>query len=315
MLLKKADDKSKRLKLLEDLQQSQAPDARQRDWLQQELDRLRKGTQGERDAAYYLDNYLAEGKNSVLIHDFRFVLDGETAQIDHLLMNRLGYVFLFETKNFSGNLRISDNGEFSVNYGRREFGIPSPLEQSRRHERVLRKLLDRLEIKPRVGSQFQFHHVVLVDPKATITRPRPKVLDTSMVIKADQFPDWHKKFGDQEVGVLEAFKGLANLRSADTVREWGERLLRQHCPADLLSLPEFMAPKAMPQSPAPTTPTAQVPPPFSEPPPAAPHVAPKTLVCAHCGSKISFPEGKFCWNNERRFGGLQYCREHQSLFK
>ena len=321
MLLKTADDKSKRLKLLEDLQQSQALDARQKEWLQQELDRLRKGIQGERDAAHYLDNYLADGKNSVLIHDFRFVLEGEAAQIDHLLMNRLADVFLFETKNFSGNLRISDNGEFSVNYGRREFGIPSPLEQSRRHERVLTKLLARLEIKPRVGSQFQFHHVVLVDPKATITRPSAKTLDTSMVIKADQFPDWHKKFGDQDLGVLDAFKGLANIRSTDTVREWGEKLLRQHRPADLLSLPEFMAPKATPPiaSQAPSASVAAVQSPRVQPPsgiaPATPRAAPRTLVCAHCGEKISFAEGKFCWNNERRFGGLQYCREHQNLFK
>ena len=316
MLLKKADDKSKRLRLLEDLQQSHALDARQKDWLQQELDRLRKGIQGERDAAHYLDNYLADGKNSILIHDFRFVLEGEAAQIDHLLMNRLADVFLFETKNFSGNLRITDNGEFSVNYGRREIGIPSPLEQSRRHERVLAKLLARLDIKPRVGSQFQFHHVVLVDPKATITRPPPKTLDTSMVIKADQFPDWHKKFGDQDIGVLDAFKGLANLRSTDTVREWCEKLLRQHRPADLLSLPEFMVPKVLPGAPEPAmaTPTAS-PPPHIVPPTHAPRAAPRTLVCAHCGSKISFPEGRFCWNNERRFGGLQYCREHQTLFK
>ena len=38
------------------------------------------------------------------------------------------------------------------------------------------------------------------------------------------------------------------------------------------------------------------------------------LTCAQCGSKISFPEGKFCWNNTNWFKGLQYCREHQALF-
>ena len=40
----------------------------------------------------------------------------------------------------------------------------------------------------------------------------------------------------------------------------------------------------------------------------------KKLICVHCREKISFPEGKFCWNNAKRFGGLQYCREHQGLF-
>jgi len=40
----------------------------------------------------------------------------------------------------------------------------------------------------------------------------------------------------------------------------------------------------------------------------------KKLICAQCREKISYPEGKFCWNNAKRFGGLQYCREHQGLF-
>jgi hypothetical protein len=40
----------------------------------------------------------------------------------------------------------------------------------------------------------------------------------------------------------------------------------------------------------------------------------KKLICAQCREKISFPEGKFGWNHVKRFGGLQYCREHQGLF-
>jgi hypothetical protein len=32
------------------------------------------------------------------------------------------------------------------------------------------------------------------------------------------------------------------------------------------------------------------------------------------GAKISFPEGKFCWNHPGSFGGLKYCRIHQADF-
>jgi hypothetical protein len=88
MLLKSADDKSKRLCVLEELQQSPLLDAAPRDWLQKELDRLRKGIQGEKAAAHYLNNYLASSKNSVLMHDLRFEVGGEVAQIDHLLLTR-----------------------------------------------------------------------------------------------------------------------------------------------------------------------------------------------------------------------------------
>ena len=46
---------------------------------------------------------------------------------------------------------------------------------------------------------------------------------------------------------------------------------------------------------------------------ATPAEPTRRLVCARCAVKISFPEGKFCWNNAQRFGGLAYCREHQAL--
>jgi hypothetical protein len=322
MLLKSADDKSKRLRLLEDLLQSPLLDTTQRDWLLKELDRMRKGVQGEKSAAHYLDNYLASGKNSVLIHDLRFEMDGEVAQIDHLLLTRAAGIMLFETKNFSGNLRINQHGEFSVNYGRREYGIPSPLEQSRRHANVLQKLLDRLEITSRLGSQMEFHHIVLVDPKATITRPPAKAFDTSMVIKADLFPDWHKRLVDAEIGVLDVVKGLANLRSTDTLKEWGEKLIREHRPMDPQKLPDFMAPRVSPVasrgSAAGTVPTAKSrfvsTPPQTDAASTSAEPPAKKLICAHCGAKISYPEGKFCWNNPKRFGGLQYYREHQGLF-
>ncbi|WP_374640394.1 nuclease-related domain-containing protein [Hydrogenophaga sp.] len=322
MLLKSADDKTKRVRLLEDLQKSNQLDTRQRDWLKNELDRLRKGMAGEKAAAHYLDNYLADGKYSALLHDLRFEVDGEVAQIDHLWITRGAGMVLFETKNFSGNLRINEHGEFSVNYGSREYGIPSPLEQSRRHANVMQKLLDKLEITSRIGKRMDFRHVVLVDPKATITRPAAKAFDTSMVIKADQFADWHKRYVDEDVGVLDVVKTLGNLRSPETVKAWGEKLLRQHRPADLLKLPDFMAPK----NPAPIAASAPVravqepgvnyqttPTPSGAEPPS-PDLARK-LICAHCRGKISFAEGKFCWNNERRFAGLQYCREHQTLFQ
>ena len=52
MPLKAAEDKSKRLKLLEELQSSASLDAFQRNWLRDELMKLKKGIDGEREAAY-----------------------------------------------------------------------------------------------------------------------------------------------------------------------------------------------------------------------------------------------------------------------
>lgn len=119
------------------------------------------------------------------------------------------------------------------------------------------------------------------------------------------------------IGTGSLLKALFNMRSPDTIKEWGEKLKRQHRPADLLALPDFMQPKQhlaqaagviKPDAPATVAdPTAPLP---SE----ADATLVKKLVCAHCREKISYPEGKFCWNNAKRFGGWQYCREHQGLF-
>lgn len=316
MLIKSADDKSKRLALLQDLQQSPLLDARQKEWLRVELRNLTAGIKGEREAAFHLDGHYKDGQNNVLLHDLRFKIDGEVAQIDHLVINRTGYMVLIETKNYSGDLEVNTHGEFTVRYGRERYGIPSPYEQSRRHARILGKLLERLEISTRTDKLPEFHNVVLMHPQAIIQRPDAKAFDTSFLIKADQFRAWHEKLVDR-IGTGAVLKAMLNIRSPDTIKEWGEKLKRQHRPPDLLELPDFMQPKpelanavmepqsaapvfvAAPATPAPTQPDASL---------------AKKLICAHCREKISFPEGKFCWNNAKRFGGLQYCREHQGLF-
>ena len=176
---------------------------------------------------------------------------------------------------------------------------------------------------------------------------------------------------------------MMNLRGTDTVREWAEKLVRQHRPlAPQFWLPDFMKPNTAPatlQSVLASTPSAvaepapaytasrpvicascgkhlsgaeqefctnkasvfdgkklcmahqkehrqakRSAPPLAAPAtPAASEAPPadkassgqKKLVCATCGAKISFDEGRFCWNQERRFGGLQYCRTHQADFR
>ena len=146
------------------------------------------------------------------------------------------------------------------------------------------------------------------------------------MIKADQFPTWHKQFVESR-GIGAVLMSGLNMRALDTIKEWGEKLMRQHRPADLLSLPDFMRPKeprerasAASNSVSGTTPpNTPLKDPAGEQPQAATVTPPtgepqRRLICAKCAAKISFAEGKFCWNNAPRFGGVAYCREHQALF-
>ena len=355
MLTKSADDRSRRLQLLADLQQSRDITADQRTWLRDEWQRTQRGQQGERDAAHYIDSNYKDSESFAVLHDLRLVVDGEVAQIDHLLINRMLHFFLFETKCFNGKVQINEHGEFTVTYpGERQIGIPSPIEQSLRHERILAKVLDQLGISGRVGTQPSFHHAVLMHPKSIIERPDPQRFDTRQVVKADQIDTWLQRYVDKEIGTLRVLASAVNLHSLETLKQWGEKLARQHRPADPLALPAFMKPRtpkvtvqpgstpapvlarpmptlAMPAAaacpeaagtvePAVSAINKANPKPEVHPAPVAPSLAPdggpdealrRKLVCVTCRTKITYAEGKFCWNNEPRFGGFQYCRDHQ----
>ena len=271
-----------------------------------------------------------------------------------------------------------------MHYGSGARGIPSPLEQSRRHEKVLSKWLDRLDITGRLGSKPQFFHAVLVDPQRTINRPNERKLDTSNVIKADQIDAWRNRHVEKSISMAQTLTAMMNLRGADTVREWAEKLVRQHRPLQPSQwLPDFMQPSNVvivqqpvaasiqqiaAESAAPAylvkergtcascgktlsaaeqdfcvsntarfhgqmlcmahqkefrtskrsdeqllAPVQTVAAEVSTAPTDDPRR--RKLVCCTWGVTISFEEGKFCWNQERRFGGLQYCRAHQADFR
>ena len=210
-------------------------------------------------------------------------------------------------------MEVNAHGEFTSVSDEGRYGIPSPLEQSLRHERILSKLMETLGIVGRTDKKLDFHHVVMLHPKAIIQRPDPKVLDTSYLIKADQFPSWHTKFAEG-FGLGALLKVAINLRSPDTIKEWGEQLKCQHQAPDLLALPSYMQPKPELVAAAQASKPAASAAPNAMDGAATPDASlAKKLICVHCRAKISFSEGKFCWNNAKRFGGFQYCRAHQEL--
>lgn len=283
---------------------------------------MRQGIKGEKDAAYYINADYRDDPDCAVLHDLRIVEEGEVAQIDHLLIRRASMILL-ETKNFTGNVRINAQGEFSVLYpsGKR-MGIASPLEQSRRHEKILRKLLDRLGIKARLGASIPMQHLVLFHPQTILQRPDSKAFDTSRVIKADQLRAWLDHFVNEQIDILDFFKLTAtNLRSADTVREWAEKIKRQHRPENPLELPPFMAPLRGPTSSpaAPVSPVSPVSPitPAQTPSPSAPQARPASPapapapVCATCGQALTARVIAWCQDHADLYGGQLYCREHQ----
>jgi hypothetical protein len=159
--------------------------------IEAEIRQIRAGERAERDAAYQVELYFGQSENWATIHDLRFEVGGLTAQIDHIVINRLAEVWVCESKSFAEGVSINEYGEWSRwRYGRQE-GMPSPIEQNRRHIQLLERAFDEglaplprrlglAPMKPRLRS------LVLVSDNAQIKRPRKKVDGLDQVIKAEQ---------------------------------------------------------------------------------------------------------------------------------
>ncbi len=311
MLIKAADDKSKRLDLLEALQFSPVLEKWHKEKLSKELKDLKIGLKGEAEAAYYINAHYADDPNFAVLHDLRIVVDGEVAQIDHLLLGRV-CVYLLETKNFKGDIAINGYGEFSVSYANgNKYEIPSPLEQSRRHEKVLLKLLRRLNIPSANGKPLEVRHVVLVHPNSSIQRPDSQQFDTSNVIRADSLRSWHDRVQERDIGLLKATLYLPQIlsRSSDNVREWAQQLARQHRPMSLLDyLPSYIPKPSVVQS------SRSVESSVPEILKRSDHVAEQQPICATCGGVISAAEARYCRGRKWQFAGKLYCYEHQAAF-
>lgn len=231
MLIKQADDHSEELAQLERLVKSSTGNAGK--YAAKDLAIRKAGLRGETESAYFIDFHYAASPNWAVIHDLRVEHNGRTAQIDHLLINRWMECYVLESKHFNAGIKITEDGEFMRwnDYKHSFEGMSSPLLQNERHITVLRDVMSTLDLPTRLGLRinFTFQTFVLVSPTARIDRP--KELDTSRVIKADQIKECIWRDIDQENALIGIVKTAAKIVSGDTVRNVAQQLVNLHRPA------------------------------------------------------------------------------------
>ena len=137
MLIKAATDRSQDLETLQSLLASPSITASTRALVDKEIRNIRAGAKGEAEAAYEIEFHHKASRNWAVIHDLRIEHQGRVAQIDHLLINRWLEIWVCESKHFSEGVAINEQGEFTGFFAGRPYGVPSPLEQNRKHVAVL----------------------------------------------------------------------------------------------------------------------------------------------------------------------------------
>lgn len=315
MIIKLADNKQAQIKLLESLLTRPDASSEIRKRIEQEIRNIKAGVRGENEAAYEMEFEYRESKNWMLIHDLRIQCAGRVAQIDHIVINRFMDVWVCESKNFSEGVSINENGEFTAFYGGKPYGLPSPIEQNRKHIDVLESVFRTGQVKlpTRLGFNIKpaINSLILVSKNARISRPKAKLDGIDSVIKNDQFKATIDKSLNTDINPLT----VARFISSETLEEFSRSLTAIHRPIEFDWYAKFGLAKLPP---AITTLTQPLPAAkISEP---AETAAPKNddkekpkqkLICHSCSETVSYAIAKFCWFNKPKFNGNVYCMECQ----
>ena len=106
MQLKTADDRALDIEALEALRRRPAIDARTARMIEGEIWSIRLGAKAEADAAYQLEFDLKDSGRWAVVHDLRLDIEGQVAQIDHLVISRMLEVLVCESKSYSRGVKV-----------------------------------------------------------------------------------------------------------------------------------------------------------------------------------------------------------------
>lgn len=323
MIIKAADDKKSVISILEALagRRDASPDARKR--IEQEIRNIRAGLRGEEESAYEINFHLGSLKNYAVIHDLRIEVEGRVAQIDHLVINRFLDMWVCESKHFSEGIAINEQGECSAFFNNKPYGVASPLEQNKKHIRVLSSLFtaSMVPLPTRLGFAIKpnMKSVVLVSKKARISRPKTKVEGVESIIKNDQFGSLIDRAIEGDNNPLT----LAKVIGPETLENFARAIAAQHKPIAFNWAGKFGLPEMSPASTHnPVAMARATPPPLPTPAIAAvrgealgsateEEKPKKKLICATCAEPVELKVARFCWFNKARFGECIYCRKCQ----
>jgi hypothetical protein len=235
MQIKAADSRGPDIVALEGLLERPGIPTATRMRVEAEIRQRLAGERAEHAAAYQIELYFGRSENWATIHDLRIEVDGLSAQIDHILINRLADVWVCESKSFAEGVSINEQGEWLRSWKGQSRGISSPIEQNHRHIHLLKRVFDDglaplprrfgvAPMKPRLRS------LVLVSDTAKISRPKKRVAGLEEVIKAEQLktklfdvfdalPEWNVIRLIGKDGLERFARGLAALHRPAS-RDW-----------------------------------------------------------------------------------------------
>ena len=253
----------------------------------------------------------------MVIHDLRIECEGRVAQIDHLIVTKFLDIWVCESNSFAEGVAINERGGFTAFYDGQAVGVPSPLEQNRKHVMVLESLFKTgvVKLPTRLGMSIapSIKSVVLVPNRARVTRPKADIEGIDSIVKNDQFMSYLQKKLEKEKNPL----GILRLIRSKTLEAFARELALQHKSIQFDWEAKFGVAKA-------ASPIAMRPAPERSRVEASGLTkgtdasvksggskSGKQSVCEACGCEVSYAVVKFCRFNKARFGGKLLCMDCQ----
>ncbi|WP_164156856.1 nuclease-related domain-containing protein [Sandarakinorhabdus rubra] len=329
MILKPREDRNASIAALERLMAHPAATRHDIQRLRDQIDAIIKGDLSEGKAAFELDTHYGHNRNWMVIHDLRIEVAGMTAQIDHLLLGRCLDFWVLESKRLASGIKVLENGEcLTFRNGRIPVAIDSPIEQNRRHVKMLQRLLDSgaIALPRRLGFALKprLHNLVLI-AEGRISRPKTAVPGIESLIRTDLMFS-HVESMSERGNPFD----LAKVVSPDTLEDIGRQLVAQHQPIEYDWERRFLDVRLRQPAQQVSEPAVR----FQPPPraanvvelrsapakagPAAPPSAPQKKArapvgtCEACPAPVSSGVKTFCEKNAERFGNRILCMKCQS---
>ncbi|MDT3334311.1 NERD domain-containing protein [Shewanella sp. SP1S1-7] len=155
------------------------------------------GQKQEQDVAFYLRRAFKDHPEVLVINDFRFTFNDETAQIDHLIIYTYGFV-LIESKSIKGHVEVNQQGEWTRSHGSKWFGMPSPIKQVELQQALLKEMLKQhrreilgklLGIRQQSFGMRCWGHVCAVSSDAVINRDIMPTAISELLVKTEFLVD------------------------------------------------------------------------------------------------------------------------------
>lgn len=105
------------------------------------------GRKAEEQMAFYLRRYFATSEDICVVNGLKIFANGESAQIDHLIVHPNGIVII-ESKSVASTITVTDDQQWIREYGEKSTGMKSPIIQAEMQKMVFLEFAKNLKQLP-----------------------------------------------------------------------------------------------------------------------------------------------------------------------